>query len=333
MNSVAVSPHALRIPDPPRFVTTDPSECRDYIWRVTGTHRWAMERASRLVHFSHYERALGRVSVNVTDSVCTSGFQVRKDGSASSYSFQFLIEGHCELDGPFGRCSVDPGEAFILGPDQVTRETWGDRCVQYIVRVEREFMERIAANELHRDLRAPLVFKPVGRDPGIRPWLNQIASTVRIDPDACRGVLADRRVVRSIEQTLVMMFLTGFEHSETPELNRPRSGSAPYYVRRAEEYIRAHARDDLTVEGIAAAAGVSPRSIFYGFKRWRETSPMAHLRTVRLDLAREALVRAGRDGGTVSQAAVNAGFTNFSQFSKLYKARYGETPSTTLRQA
>jgi transcriptional regulator GlxA family with amidase domain len=37
------------------------------------------------------------------------------------------------------------------------------------------------------------------------------------------------------------------------------------------------------------------------------------------------------EGGTVSHAALDAGFTNFSQFSKIYKARFGESPSVTLR--
>ena len=326
----------LRVAQHPQFVTADPTECRDYIWRATGTHRWAIERASRLVRFSHYEQQLGRMSLNVTDSICTSGFQVRKDGSASTYSFQFLVEGRCELEGPFGRFIVEPGEAFILGPDQVTREVWGERCVQYIVRVDRQFVEQMIATELQHELRAPLVFRPVSRDTGISAWLHQILSTpvlAPVDSEASRSVLCDRRVVRSIERTLVLMFLTSFEHTETQALNRPRLGSAPFYIRRAEEYIRANAREELTVESIAAAARVSARSIFYGFKRWRDTTPMAHVRKVRLDLAREALLRAGREGGTVSQAAVAVGFTNFSQFSKVYKARYGETPSATLRQA
>jgi AraC-like DNA-binding protein len=208
--------------------------------------------------------------------------------------------------------------------------------VQYIVRVEREFVEQIIATELQDRLRTPLVFRPVSRDTGISAWLHQILSTPALpaaDPETSRSVLGDRRVVRSLERTLMLMFLTSFEHSETQALNRPRLGSAPYYIRRAEEYIRANAREDLTVESIAAAARVSTRSIYYGFKRWRDTTPMAHVRKVRLDLARAALLRAGREGGTVSQAAVAVGFTNFSQFSKVYKARFGETPSATLRLA
>jgi transcriptional regulator GlxA family with amidase domain len=90
-------------------------------------------------------------------------------------------------------------------------------------------------------------------------------------------------------------------------------------------------REDLTVEAIAQAAGTSARSVFYGFRHARNTTPMAYLRNVRLDLARKELQIAREAGGTVSRAAANAGFTNFSQFSKIYKARFGQTPSETLR--
>jgi len=61
---------ALRVAEDPQFVTADPTECRDYIWRATGTHRWAIERASRLLRFSHYERQLGRMSLNFMAADC-----------------------------------------------------------------------------------------------------------------------------------------------------------------------------------------------------------------------------------------------------------------------
>lgn len=314
----------------PRFVTTDVAECRKYIRDATGTHRFDVTHSSRLLGFTHHESSLGRISLNFVNMACSDGFFVTKAGSADYYSFQFLVGGSCQLEGAFGRVVAKAGDVFVLGPDYLTREFWPTECVQFLLHIDTEVLKQAIVAELGRELKRPLNFEPVGRDPGIAYWLQHIARTPR-ETEGQESVLSDRRVVRSLERALVIMLLAGLRHNEQEEFSRRNVGPAPYYIRRAEEYIRAHAREDLTVEGIAQAAGTSARSVFYGFRHARNTTPMAYLRNVRLDLARKELQVAREAGGTVSRAAANAGFTNFSQFSKIYKARFGQTPSETLR--
>ena len=59
---------------------------------------------------------------------------------------------------------------------------------------------------------------------------------------------------------------------------------------------------------VASAAGVSARALQKAFRRFRDTTPMAHLRALRLDLARSELARAGSDGGSVTSVAIAHGF-------------------------
>jgi AraC-like DNA-binding protein len=109
------------------------------------------------------------------------------------------------------------------------------------------------------------------------------------------------------------------------------SAAAPYYVRRVESYIREHARQPITTDDLVSIGGVSARSIFHGFRRFRSTTPMGYLKAVRLDIAREALLKARRDGAaSVTEVATAAGYTNLSQFSRDYRARFRESPSQTL---
>ena len=67
------------------------------------------------------------------------------------------------------------------------------------------------------------------------------------------------------------------------------------------------------------------------FRRFRNTTPMAHLRAIRLELlARNELIDAGRQGLSVA-AVVNAfGFGHLGRFAYDYKARFGELPLETL---
>jgi AraC-like DNA-binding protein len=321
----------LAVPYPvmPRFKTTDAAEAREYIKDSTGTHKFDMSRSSHFVDFVHHDCSVGRVSMHFCNLNATDGFRITKTGAAPYYSFQFLMEGTCNLEGSFGSVVVNPGEFFVIDPDSDIRETWPRNCLQFIVRVDRPVIEQLVSDELSRKLTKHVVFDPFGRDPGITGWLRHIANVMWMNGNEA-ALLSDRHVSKNVERSLTTMLVAGLHHSESEEFNR-QGGAAPYYVKRAEAHIREQAGEELTVDDIAAVAGVSPRSLFYGFKRWRNTTPMAYVRDVRLDIARQALEKARVTGGTVSEAAMNAGFTNFSQFSKIYKARFGETPSATLK--
>jgi transcriptional regulator GlxA family with amidase domain len=112
----------------------------------------------------------------------------------------------------------------------------------------------------------------------------------------------------------------------------PRNGLASACVRRAEEYIEAHAEQPLRLGEIAQAAGVPVRTLLDAFSRFREVSPMQHLRDVRLERVRNRLLAAG-PGTRVTSVALDCGFVHLGRFSSLYQERFGESPSQTLARA
>jgi AraC-like DNA-binding protein len=311
-----------------RIRTTDVRECRDYFRAAEGgAHHFDIARAPSFGDFEHHAWSLGRISLNRIDISCNADFTVTKAAPVSFFQFNFVLDGDCEVRGRQGRFVAHAGDIFVVDPEQPATEFWHHRMAQYLLRIDRRIVENALAGELGAGLSRHLVFEPVTPDPGISSWLHQIASSAA---NGAQSLLADRRVMKSVEDTLITMLLAGSRHSESDMLARKSAGLAPYYVKRAEEHIRAHVRDELSIEHIAAAAKVSTRTLFYGFKRWRGKSPMAFVRDARLDMARKELEQGQELGTTVSKAAINAGFTNFSQFSRIYKARFGETPSTTL---
>jgi AraC-like DNA-binding protein len=105
----------------------------------------------------------------------------------------------------------------------------------------------------------------------------------------------------------------------------------PRDVARAMQWTRAHAAEPVTLRALAEVAGVPPRTLETHFERFLGTTPLAWMRQVRLDLARHALVASG--GRTsVSQVALDAGFTQLGRFAARYARRFGELPSETLRR-
>ncbi|MHB2166195.1 AraC family transcriptional regulator [Alsobacter sp. R-9] len=108
-------------------------------------------------------------------------------------------------------------------------------------------------------------------------------------------------------------------------------GISPLPLRAAMEFIRERLSDELTVDMIATAAGVSIRQLQHLFRQEHACSPTDFVRNARLDLARQLLTL--RKVASVTEAASDSGFGHLGKFAAYYAARFGETPSQTLRRS
>ncbi|MBP2232439.1 AraC-like DNA-binding protein [Azospirillum agricola] len=155
-------------------------------------------------------------------------------------------------------------------------------------------------------------------------------------PDAAGHPALPDFLRRQLEETAMLMLLTGHEHNGTEQMAGTPAAAAPRHVRAAEEFMRANAGESLTLAEIAEAAGVSIRTLTAGFRSFRDQSPMQQLRDIRMAAARDDLLQGPETGSTrtggVADIALRWGFGNFGRFAGDYRRRYGETPSETLRR-
>lgn len=132
-----------------------------------------------------------------------------------------------------------------------------------------------------------------------------------------------------LEQSILTSFLVANAHNFSELLASSPRPSAPWQVRRAEEYMEAHWDQPLTMEQIADACQTSVRSLFHTFRKSRNHSPMEWLRMVRLRHAREMLIE-GKHGTSVTDVALACGFSNVGHFARYYRQHFDERPSDTL---
>ena len=104
----------------------------------------------------------------------------------------------------------------------------------------------------------------------------------------------------------------------------------PPLLRRAVAFIHANVQSDIGLSDIAAAVGVTPRSVQYMFRRHLGTTPLEYLRRLRLDLAHRDLQAADPAVDTVTAIAGRWGFTHAGRFSIAHKQAFGIKPSRTL---
>ena len=103
-------------------------------------------------------------------------------------------------------------------------------------------------------------------------------------------------------------------------------------VQVTEDYALAHTAERLYVTALCEAAGVSERTLQYAFQEVMGMTPVAYLTRLRLHRVRQALRAATHRSTTVTAEALQWGFWHFGDFSRAYKACFGELPSVTLRR-
>ncbi|WP_320780868.1 helix-turn-helix transcriptional regulator [Streptomyces sp. CRN 30] len=148
-------------------------------------------------------------------------------------------------------------------------------------------------------------------------------------PAAVASPLVMGHATRLLAATALVVFPntltgTGFAPAE-------HTGPVPHLVRRATQYIEDNAHRDITLADIAGSVRLTPRAVQYAFRRHLDTTPMAHLRQVRLAQAHADLRTAGPGSGvTVAGIAARWGFANPGRFAALYRRTYGTNPRGTL---
>ncbi|PZF58770.1 hypothetical protein DEJ23_02900 [Curtobacterium sp. MCSS17_008] len=164
---------------------------------------------------------------------------------------------------------------------------------------------------------------------GIRTWQSAVRAhaSTWLDVDRELGAATQRSIVDAFATAAV----EAFPHRDRWQSSVTGNGPEHVRLRRALEYVHAHARDPIGTPEIAAAAGLSPRGLQQSLRRHLDQTPGDLLRSVRLDGARGDLLRGDRDETSVADIARAWGFGHLGRFSATYRARFGELPSESLR--
>lgn len=233
------------------------------------------------------------------------------------------------------RRTLVPAGSIELVPPDVPFELYIPAGVSSSIMFEIELglLESIIAEELHCDVRRPLRFCDDGSPHGasersFMELLGFIHSSLMHNTPHFRN----RHFVARLEALAASALLHTRANNYTSQLQAIADLDPPRFVRRAEDFIQAHAGEQLTLGRIAAAAAVSSRTLVRGFHRYRDSSPMAYLSKVRLNRAHAELLAGNPQDLSVTVVATKWGFSNLGRFAALYRRTFGENPVATLRR-
>jgi AraC-like DNA-binding protein len=224
--------------------------------------------------------------------------------------------------------------ASLLSPTLPTRMVWQDHCAQLILLVDRQQVENRAA-ALADSAAGPVEFEPhIDLDtPFGRAIRSQIEYLVDLAEHGGAASSLSPVLAATLRESIVGLLLTGQRHNLSGAIHRSTSRRAPLpaVFKRAWENLEAHAAEPLDLQRLAQVSGVGIRSLQLGFKRHFGVSISTALLDIRLEQLHARLSNAG-PGERIVDIAFDLGFAHLSRMASVYRAKFGERPSETLRR-
>jgi AraC-like DNA-binding protein len=227
--------------------------------------------------------------------------------------------------------AVSREQTAVFTPGRPLFLAYGETFETFNVQLDTQTVANKLASLVGFQPEASLVFEPTFdlRRSGAAFWRRFLEFFIA-EIDAHASEIPETAIVE-MEQALIVMFLqcapNNFGHLLDGTLHR----TAPWQVRRVEEYIEANWHKPITIEILAAETSASARSIFHTFKASRGYSPMAFARQVRLRHAKAMLSNPDLSTSSVTEVAYTCGFSNLGSFARDYRRMFGERPSETLK--
>jgi AraC-like DNA-binding protein len=255
--------------------------------------------------------------VKVSDGLPDLTIVEHQDGSASQ-----LTTGSDTIN-------LRAGECFLLPPNRPHEATF-DSIGVAITTLSFADLQRDAAVRVEHEAVKVDFTRPVTPAAG-RHWaqtIQYVEGLVSNSPLLATAPLARRELGWLVNSAVLACFPNSTLDAETASY----TGDTPEPLRRALTFIDEHASNPITLNEIAVASRLSPRGLQAAFRRHLETTPLAHLRSVRMERAHRDLQSADPgDGVSVAALAAKWGFTHLGRFATEYRRRFGVYPSQTLR--
>ena len=251
---------------------------------------------------------IGMFVANVTHS------RVMAESLGDVYAVNIPLLAPIDFDVGRRRCVVDSGSGFLLRPNEELDSRLPGNSAILVANVDADLVRCHLGGGAPEPNRSSLSTAAAAR-------LFQATSDLWT---AARRDGADGPAIEGFRSELADAIVDCIQAEPVKELHSKE------LVARAEEFIRAHLGDRLSVLEIARGASTSARTLHRAFASSHGLTPMQYVHRERLSRARRILLAASRRRNTVKQVALETGFAHLGRFSIAYQAAFGEPPSQTL---
>jgi AraC-like DNA-binding protein len=242
---------------------------------------------------------------------------------------------------PLGPMGVECGSnswvtegPFALHGTQTTRMAPHGGLGCLIAAVDVGVLESLLASTFGRSIANPMLLSMSEPLKMAAPELmTSIWSSVIEQVDSSPAGHPDAILEQGLSGILTSSILTGLSPYISDVLEPKTKFLGPRYVAAAKSYLEQHFSEDISIETVASAVGISARQLTAAFHEHIGKSPVQLLREIRLEKARGRIEASHLPGTTtVASIAMASGFSHLGRFSAHYAEKYHEQPSETLKR-
>ena len=227
---------------------------------------------------------------------------------------------------------VSPSQGVVLVPRRKIRVKRNAGSEVLILRFTQSSLNDFYELVLDQQFRGQIAFQSdVNLTKGPGALLKQLAINLLHEIQRDEEVIRHEFTRKNFEELLLGTLLQ-LPHRTGKSLSQRRTAEiAPRSVIRAEEYMRAHLADPITISDLLSISGCSRTALYSCFKQTRGYTPMEFLVEQRLQKARRDIRNSSPDK-TIASIALDCGFSHLGRFAQIYRERFGELPSSTPRR-
>jgi AraC-like DNA-binding protein len=304
------------------------------VWmaNICGPHGLKASSPQHL-HFQHAGNILKSMSTVI--GYIEYGTDVTIDIAASalnSYSISLPLSGQQELRRSNGLLMSDSSSGLIVSPYDQQELSIAGNCRKIQVAIKCAAMRQVLEEMLQRPMQQPIVFETcISTNQGAPAAWWRLVKYLLMEMDQARDFFGHVSIARDIERALIKGLILSQPNNYSSELVSLSQTRCPEYLLKAKQFLHEHASDEINLEDVERAAGVSRFKLYEDFKKYFGISPTLYLKRFRLEAVRQALLEGGCNQN-ISAVAMRWGFNHLGRFSSDYKKLFLEMPSTTVER-
>lgn len=302
------------------FDRADAYAVSEYVNQHVGTHCIRLPARGRpaasINHRTFASLDLCRISYGGAVRVTSAALE-------SSFHLQILLRGQCRSQVAGHNHIYVPGEMLLINPHDPVDLTYSADCEKFILKLPVPLLESVCLAQHWRVPSEGIRFQAARHDlTGLGSFLSLlglVCQEAEGEANACDTApgLYERIVASKL------LNLLGNNLSQA-------AIEVPCRLDAIRGYIDAHLTEEITVRQLMAAGRVSERSLYTLFERHLGIGPQDYIRRCKLEQVHAQL--AGPAARSVTEVALDYGFSHLGRFAQAYRQRFGELPSHTWKR-